>query len=141
MSIKTCTYTLDTIDAAVDLLDAAMSHSAIITLDGPLGAGKTTLVQELLARRGVTGEIVSPTFTYVVIYVLPDGKTIYHFDLYRIPSLQAFVEMGFVEYLYQPDSWAIIEWPEIIAPLLTQAVCACTIEHVSEVERKLTLKQ
>ena len=44
--------------------------------------------------------------------------TIYHFDLYRVESLDQFCEMGFEEYLFRPDSISIIEWPEVINDLL-----------------------
>jgi len=44
-------------------------------------------------------------------------------------SVEEFQAQGFDEYLYQPDSWAFIEWPEVITPLLTHNVCSVTFDY------------
>lgn len=100
-----------------------------MTFTGSLGAGKTTLISNLVRQLGTQDQVNSPTFTYVNIYQLPDGKKIYHFDLYRINFLEEFIAAGFDEYLYAPNSWALIEWPEVIKPLLTHDVCDVVIDH------------
>jgi tRNA threonylcarbamoyladenosine biosynthesis protein TsaE len=122
-------FSIDELPAVVQELWNLKTQVSCYTLTGPLGAGKTTLVRELLHAAGVTGIVSSPTFTYVNIYRIPHGKTVYHFDLYRISSLNEFLAQGFDEYLYEPDSYAFIEWPEIIKPLLTHAVCNITIDY------------
>jgi tRNA threonylcarbamoyladenosine biosynthesis protein TsaE len=100
-----------------------------MTFTGPLGAGKTTIIRELLRRSGVTGLITSPTFTYVNLYTNEQGQTFYHFDLYRIQTLDEFAHAGFDEYLYQPNSRCFIEWPAIIEPLLSSNVCRVTLDY------------
>jgi tRNA threonylcarbamoyladenosine biosynthesis protein TsaE len=90
----------------------------IITLDGAVGAGKTTMTKELLRQAGVTGLVTSPTFAYVNSYQMSNSKWIHHFDLYRIDSLDGFLMNGFDEYLHDTSSVCIIEWPEVIASLL-----------------------
>jgi tRNA threonylcarbamoyladenosine biosynthesis protein TsaE len=127
--MKELLYSLDTIESAVDVLYALLPNCAVFTFTGTLGAGKTTLVQHLLRRCGVTEVITSPTFTYVNTYTTSDGYTMYHFDLYRMHSLQDFLDAGFDEYLYAPNSWAFIEWPEIVMPLLTRTVCHVFIDY------------
>ena len=92
----------------------------IIAFSGPLGSGKTTLIRELLRLYGVQGVIVSPTFSYVSLYKVSDRLTLYHFDLYRIMSVNAFLEAGFHEYLDDVCGKVFIEWPEVIASLLIQ---------------------
>src|SRR5262249_28201366 len=89
----------------------------------------TTFVSHLLRAYGVTGEVTSPTFTYVNVYHGDQRKTFYHFDLYRISHLDEFVAAGFDEYLYQPNSVAIIEWPELIMPLITHDACHMQLEY------------
>lgn len=116
-------YTLEIIDSVTQQLLDSMQGVAVITLQGDLGAGKTTLVQSIAACLGVKQLVTSPTFTYLNQYQTASGLTIYHFDLYRLSSLSAFEHAGFFEYLYQKNSIAIIEWPEIIQPLLTHNVC------------------
>jgi len=94
------------------------NHVNIFTLQGPLGAGKTSLIKEILRQNNVTEVVTSPTFTYVQNYKNKLGQTFHHFDLYRIGSLENFIAAGFDEYLYAPESYCFIEWPEIIFPLL-----------------------
>ena len=114
--------------------------ASVVTLTGSLGAGKTTLVAQILKQLGVSGPIVSPTFTYVNVYKLADGKVIYHFDLYRLDSLEAFEQAGFAEYLYQENSICFIEWPEIVMPLLTRSVCHLAIDFDSLDQRQLVAR-
>jgi tRNA threonylcarbamoyladenosine biosynthesis protein TsaE len=124
-------FSLDTIDEVVELLYAKMLTHKVFTFTGPLGAGKTALIKRLLARCGVTDVVTSPTFTYMVAYHNSKQEAFYHFDLYRIQSLNDFLQAGFDEYLYVPKSWSFIEWPEVIMPLLTHSVCHVTLDYLS----------
>jgi tRNA threonylcarbamoyladenosine biosynthesis protein TsaE len=132
----TILYGVDEIEPVADYLYKLKDTCSIYTFAGSLGAGKTTLVQALLRRFGVTGPIASPTFTYVHTYQGNQDQTIYHFDTYRLPSLNAFIAAGFDEYLYQPNSYAFIEWPEIIEPLLQDRVCRVELEY-QDLEKRL----
>lgn len=135
-SIHTMLYGLDEIERVADYLYSLKDRCSIYTFTGSLGAGKTTLVQALLRRFGVTGPIASPTFTYVQIYAGNDHQAVYHFDTYRLPSINAFIASGFDECLYQPNSYAFIEWPEIIEPLLRDRVCRVSLEY-QDLEKRL----
>jgi len=112
----------------------------VFTFTGPLGAGKTTLIQALLRASGVRELIISPTFTYVNIYKNEVDQKFYHFDLYRLTNLQEFIDLGFEEYLYQPESWAFIEWPELVFPLLEREVCRVTLNYADELSREITIE-
>lgn len=129
--MKTYTYTHQELSTIVDRLHALLQNCSVMTFTGPLGAGKTTIVRQLLRMCGVTAPITSPTFTYVNVYENNKGQTFYHFDLYRIESLHDFIQAGFDEMLYQPNSWVFIEWPEIIMPLLKQR-CDISIDYGDE---------
>lgn len=122
-------YTLQTLPTIIDMIERHLDKIAIITLTGDLGAGKTTLTRALLESLGVTSEVVSPTYTYVVTYRLSDGRTVHHFDLYRISNVDEFFNMGFGEYLYAPDTLCIIEWPESIKELLTHDLLDIMLEY------------
>ncbi len=129
MSSKEIIYSKDQIDQIVQELITLSKRCKVFTFNGPLGAGKTTLIRAFLQHMGVAQPVTSPTFTYVNAYENPQGQMFYHFDLYRIQTLDAFIAAGFNEYLYTPTSWALIEWPEVIMPLLTHEVCRCDIEY------------
>ncbi|MFW5780891.1 MAG: tRNA (adenosine(37)-N6)-threonylcarbamoyltransferase complex ATPase subunit type 1 TsaE [Bacillota bacterium] len=80
----------------------------IITLEGDLGAGKTTFTKGLARALEVNEEILSPTFIMMREY---KGKfTIYHYDLYRITDEEELEELGIKENLYDDNSISVIEW-------------------------------
>lgn len=125
-----------------EFLVDAWAHKRIMTLEGPLGAGKTTLARALLQSYGISQPVTSPTFTYVNTYYDASGQVLYHFDLYRIQSLDAFCAAGFEEYLFDERARCLIEWPAVIAPLLAYeslaaAVVAVTLQYVPcDLERR-----
>jgi len=114
-------------------------HVHFITLEGSLGAGKTSLVRTILQEMGISGLIQSPTFSYVNMYTLPGGKKVYHFDLYRLSSLQQFYDAGFDEYMSDPDALIFIEWPGLIEQELFGIICKVMIEYKSADQREIIL--
>lgn len=89
----------------------------IVLLKGGLGLGKTTFVKELLKilHPNLNLSVTSPTFTILNLYSLGEKK-IYHYDLYRIKSIDELEEIGFFENL--GEDLIFIEWPEIILDYL-----------------------
>lgn len=136
-STKKIEYTLCDIERVAKNLKQLLNDCSVLTFTGPLGAGKTTLIKELLRQCGISQTVTSPTFTYMNMYEDPSGRTFYHFDLYRIGSMQEFQEAGFDEYLYEPESHALIEWPEHILPLLTHKVCHVAIDYHDDPEKRV----
>ena len=82
----------------------------LIVLEGPLGAGKTTLVRGLLRGMGHAGRVRSPTFTLLEPYELA-GKTVAHLDLYRLSDPAELDFLGFSD-LLAPGNVILVEWPE-----------------------------
>lgn len=95
---------------------AEQKHSKIICLTGDLGAGKTALVKAFCKLKKSTDSISSPTFSIVNEYVTEHDK-IFHFDLYRLESIEEIIDIGIEEYLYSGD-YCLIEWPEQIKDVL-----------------------
>lgn len=83
---------------------------AVIYLEGPLGAGKTTLVRGLLRTLGVEGTIRSPTYTLLEPYE-PAGRSVVHLDLYRLADPGELESLGLRDYPRE-RCWWLVEWPE-----------------------------
>lgn len=109
--------TLKTLDAAAAELVQYAGMRKLWTIEGVMGAGKTTLVQHLCRQLGVRDEVSSPTFSLVNEYKTSSGQRICHFDFYRIKSIEEVYDMGYEEYFYSGDI-CIIEWPGKIKELL-----------------------
>lgn len=139
MHQETIIYGVDELALAVNAISRYLDSCKIFTFQGPLGAGKTTLISAFLKKCGITEEITSPTFTYMNIYANARGQHFYHFDLYRLKELREFYLSGFEEYLYQPQSWALIEWPQIIESVVQKNVCKISIDYEGKDARRLVI--
>ena len=84
--------------------------SAVVFLEGQLGAGKTTLVRGLLQAMGHSGAVKSPTYTLLEPYNV-QGHEVYHFDLYRVNDPQELEFVGFDEIVDGPGL-KLFEWAE-----------------------------
>lgn len=91
----------------------------IFALRGVMGAGKTTFMQAMTVQLGSNSRAASPTFALVNEYETEQGKSIYHFDFYRIKNEKEAIDIGFDEYLYS-GNYCFIEWAEKVENLLPQ---------------------
>src|SRR5665648_966569 len=66
------------------VLARLLQPPALVTIEGDLGTGKTTLVREIMRARGVRGPVTSPSFTLAQSYRGRQGETLHHLDLYRL---------------------------------------------------------
>jgi tRNA threonylcarbamoyladenosine biosynthesis protein TsaE len=92
------------------------NHSAHlnISLEGDLGAGKTTFARHLIQGLGYEDRVKSPTYTLCEPYpLIIHGKTLAmnHFDLYRMRDPLEWQEAGFAEHFDEPG-FCLVEWPE-----------------------------
>lgn len=87
-----------------------LEGAALVFLEGQLGAGKTTLVRGILRSLGHTGPVKSPTYTLLEPYEVA-GRTVYHFDLYRIGDSEELDFIG-IDELLDADALKLIEWAE-----------------------------
>lgn len=111
----------------------------IILFHGQMGAGKTTFIKALAKQLGVTDMTGSPTFSLVNEYGTEDGKTLYHFDLYRLNNEEEAYDMGIDEYFYS-GNLCLIEWPEKTPNLIPLDHTAITIKNLPDGRRQLTVK-
>ena len=90
-------------------LARSLSPPALVTLEGELGAGKTTLARGILRGLGFEGSVKSPTYPIVELYEFASLR-VYHFDFYRIGDARELDFIGLDE-LLQERAIALIEWP------------------------------
>lgn len=102
-----------------ELLIDWRDYSNIVAFYGNMGAGKTTLIKNLCAKLGVQDEVNSPTFALVNEYQTENLDSVFHFDFYRIKSLEEVFDIGYEDYFYG-GSLCLLEWPELIDPLMPE---------------------
>lgn len=98
---------------------ALMGDQTVYAFHGEMGAGKTTFVKALAQQLGVDAEEAnSPSFSIINEYrSATTAELIYHFDLYRLESVEEALEIGVEDY-FDSGALCLLEWPERIEPLL-----------------------
>lgn len=98
---------------------ALMGDQTVYAFHGEMGAGKTTFVRALAQQLGVDAEEAnSPSFSIINEYRSDTtAELIYHFDLYRLESVEEALEIGVEDY-FDSGALCLLEWPERIEPLL-----------------------
>lgn len=131
-------WTEPDIEAEAALMAGQCASGDIITLSGPLGAGKSVFARAFIrALAGADTEVPSPTFTLVQRYDTPRFP-LWHFDLYRLKQAEEILELGLEDALEQ--GVALIEWPEIAAHLLPPTARHIRLEPLGEPHlRKLSV--
>lgn len=113
-------------------LGTLVSPGDVITLEGDLGAGKTTFTQGLAVGLGVKRNVTSPTFTIIKEY---QGRIpLYHMDVYRLEDAEE--DIGFAEYFYGTGI-TIIEWAQYIDDFLPKNRLDIYIEVIDQDRRKI----
>jgi tRNA threonylcarbamoyladenosine biosynthesis protein TsaE len=120
-------------------LASELPPGTVVALIGPLGAGKTRLVQAVATALGVPpGRVTSPTFVLVNEY--PGGRLpVYHFDTYRLNDDDDFLNLGPEEY-FDSGGITFVEWADRVAALLPPDRLEISIDVTSETERRITLR-
>lgn len=118
-------------------LAAAVRAGDVVTLAGPLGAGKTSIARGLLAALGLAGEAPSPSFAIVQPYEPPEVRLpVQHVDLYRLDDPREVEELGLEE--GRADSLLLVEWPERAGEDAWPDALALTLAATADGSRVLT---
>ena len=130
------TYHLNDIDAIANKVLEQL-YSKTVLFNGSMGAGKTTFINALLNAMQSKDVATSPTFSIVNEYELPEDK-IYHFDFYRIESIDEAYNFGIEDY-FNSNHWLFMEWSERIEELLPENSQTITITDLGDHKRSLKL--
>lgn len=96
-------------------LGEALEPGAFVGLEGPLGSGKTVIVQGAARALGYEGYVTSPSFVIVNEY---EGRVlIRHVDLYRISDPRELDDIGYRE-IFFGEGVALVEWSDRAHELL-----------------------
>lgn len=130
----------ETMDLAAQFASSLQPRD-IVTLHGPLGAGKTCFVRGLARGLGMNPALVSsPTFIICQEYERDDHLRLAHIDAYRLAGPDDLEAIGWEELVGAADTISAIEWPERIAGALTHASCiAVTIKPTGQHERVISI--
>jgi len=117
-----------------------MSDRTVFAFYGKMGAGKTTFIKAICEELGVDDVINSPTFSIINEYRSEQtGELIYHFDFYRINKLSEARDISVEDYFYS-GALCLIEWPEIVEPLLPDDTVHISIEEKEDGSRGLIIR-
>ena len=121
---------------AYDIANLIRDKQVIITLDGDLGAGKTTWTKALGKELGVKSVINSPTFTILKSYKQGNGQPLHHIDAYRLEGITQ--DLGFEDCF--DEGICVIEWSDFIKDQLPDDRISISIEEGMDENRIITLE-
>ena len=128
-------HTLEETQALAMQLAALVEPQSTITLEGDLGAGKTTFTQSFAKGLGITRTVNSPTFTIMKQY---EGRLpLNHLDVYRLEDSDE--DLGWDEIFYG-DAVTVVEWAHLIKEELPSERLAIEITRIDDEKRKFIFK-
>ncbi|WP_226530368.1 tRNA (adenosine(37)-N6)-threonylcarbamoyltransferase complex ATPase subunit type 1 TsaE [Metabacillus niabensis] len=117
-------------------LSKLLNKNDVITLEGDLGAGKTTFTKALAKGLGISRNVNSPTFTIIKEY--REGRLpLYHMDVYRVEDADE--DLGFDEY-FHGNGITVVEWAHLIEEQLPNERLDIRILYVDDTTRTIIVK-
>ena len=109
-------------------------------LEGPMGAGKTTIIQAICKNFGVIDMVNSPTYALVNEYRNAQNRVFYHFDFYRLKNVDEARDIGCQEYFYSGDL-CFIEWGSKVGALIPEQHLIINIQVQPDDSRKIIVEK
>lgn len=111
-------------------------NSNVIELVGDVGTGKTTFVRGLAEGLGIKEPITSPSFTISKVYATKDGKTLVHYDFYRLED-PGLMSEDLTENLNNKNNIVVIEWSDSVKNLLPKDHTTINIKYNDDNSREV----
>jgi tRNA threonylcarbamoyladenosine biosynthesis protein TsaE len=114
-------------------------RALIVALQGDLGSGKTSFTQAVCRELGVKENVTSPTFVLEKIYKIthPDFDRLVHIDAYRLSNGGELTTLGWSELIGDKRTVVFLEWPELVADVLTGTEQKINFKFLTENEREI----
>lgn len=106
---------------------------------GAMGAGKTTLIKAICQALDVEDNVASPTFAIINEYNTRNNARVYHFDFYRIHSLEEVYDLGYEDYFFGND-YCFVEWPEKIEEMIPDDFLTVRIHDLGDERRIISIE-
>lgn len=129
------TYNSKQTEELASKLAVKIPYGSVVAMFGDLGAGKTAFTRGFAKGLGISCDVSSPTFALVNEY-RGNGKTLYHFDMYRINGWDDLYSTGYFDYLDEGAS-LIIEWSENIEAVLPDDCVRITINKTDDENERI----
>ena len=114
-----------------------LADGMVVSVIGPLGAGKTTLVKGIAKGLLITDVVVSPSYLLAREY---HGRLIlHHLDAFRLESLHELAEVGLDQLLPPENGVSVVEWPERVDGILDISDILVRIELINSGSRKVRI--
>ena len=122
-------------------LKPAKGRATVIGLKGDLGAGKTAFTKMVAKELGVEGDVTSPTFVIEKIYKIehPHFSHLIHIDAYRLNSGKELVDLGWEREVANEKNLILIEWPELVAPVMPTETQYLQFTYVDDTTREVLI--
>lgn len=109
----------------------------IFAFYGKMGSGKTTLIKSFCSALNVYEEPSSPTFSLINVYYSENYGNVYHFDFYRMESIEEAFDIGYEDYFFS-GNYCFIEWPDQITELLPEKFVYLKIKITGDKQRLIS---
>jgi len=120
-------------------LASILTDGMVVSLVGPLGAGKTTLSKGIAKGLLITDVVVSPS--YMIAREYQGRISMHHIDAYRISTMDELTEVGLDDYLPPESGVSIVEWPDRIDGLVEISTVQVVIELLENEDRRVSISQ
>lgn len=131
-------YLLSELKTTAEKLLSQFSDYRIFCFEGPLGAGKTSLIEEICRSLGSKDSLSSPTFSIINEYN-SDFGVLYHMDWYRLKNEEEAIQIGIEDYLFS-GNYCFIEWYQHAETLIPSPYVLIQISNENETQRELNAK-
>jgi tRNA threonylcarbamoyladenosine biosynthesis protein TsaE len=131
-------FSLQELEEVCGEIYSRFSGYRVWLLEGMLGAGKTTFVQQLLRHLGSEDQVLSPTFSLVNEYRSATETRVYHLDLYRLQTAEQTAEIGLFE-MAESGYFCLVEWASAVGYVPSDSFIRLVFTHLGETKRRLRI--